>query len=130
MDVTARYSVADSEQLERSGGMPYERLLAPLDECTIVDCAEVPRQRLEFEIAERPSTQIYTIRRPDIARLMTSCWICSVPSKMSWISRFEGKIPAQGTSVDHKTRVFGPETHIYSPICKQFLVLRKGSIDS
>ena len=58
MDVTARYSVADSEQLERSGGMLYERLLAPLDERTIVDCAKVPRARLEFEIADRPSTQI------------------------------------------------------------------------
>ena len=34
---------------------------------------------------DRPSTQIYTIRSPEMARLMTSCWICSVPSKMSWI---------------------------------------------
>ena len=65
-----------------------------------------------------------------MAREITNCWICSVPSKMSWISRFEDKIPAQGTSVDHKTPAFGPETPIYSPIRKQFLVLGKGSIDS
>jgi hypothetical protein len=25
----------------------------------------------------------YSMRNPEIARLMTSCWICSVPSKMS-----------------------------------------------
>ena len=25
----------------------------------------------------------YSIRIPEIARAMTSCWICSVPSKMS-----------------------------------------------
>ena len=25
----------------------------------------------------------YSMRRPVIARAMTSCWICSVPSKMS-----------------------------------------------
>jgi hypothetical protein len=28
-----------------------------------------------------------SVRRPLIAREMTSCWICSVPSKMSQISR-------------------------------------------
>ena len=28
-------------------------------------------------------TICYSIRRPEIARPMTSCWICSVPSKMS-----------------------------------------------
>ena len=28
----------------------------------------------------------YSIRRPEIAREMTSCWICSVPSKMSMVS--------------------------------------------
>jgi len=27
----------------------------------------------------------YSMRIPEMARLMTSCWICSVPSKMSWI---------------------------------------------
>jgi hypothetical protein len=30
--------------------------------------------------------EIHSIRRPDMAREMTSCWICSVPSKMSWIT--------------------------------------------
>jgi hypothetical protein len=29
----------------------------------------------------------YSIRKPEIARAITSCWICSVPSKMSKISR-------------------------------------------
>ncbi len=29
----------------------------------------------------------YSIRRPLIALEMTSCWICSVPSKMSMVSR-------------------------------------------
>jgi len=90
---------------------------------------EAPNARPRLELA-CDLYFTYSIRIPEMAREMTNCWICSVPSKMSWISRFEGKIPAQGTSVDHKTRVFGPETHIYSPICKQFLVLRKGSIDS
>jgi hypothetical protein len=28
----------------------------------------------------------YSNRRPEMARLITSCWICSVPSKMSWIT--------------------------------------------
>ena len=28
---------------------------------------------------------LYSIRKPEIARLITSCWICSVPSKMSWV---------------------------------------------
>ena len=28
----------------------------------------------------------YSIRKPLIAREMTSCWICSVPSKMSMVS--------------------------------------------
>jgi len=31
------------------------------------------------------SNEIYRIRTPEIARLITSCWICSVPSKMSKI---------------------------------------------
>jgi hypothetical protein len=29
----------------------------------------------------------YSIRSPEIALEMTSCWICSVPSKMSMVSR-------------------------------------------
>ena len=28
---------------------------------------------------------IYSIRRPDMARAMTSCWISEVPSKIVWI---------------------------------------------
>jgi len=27
----------------------------------------------------------YSIRSPLMAREITSCWICSVPSKMSWV---------------------------------------------
>ena len=27
----------------------------------------------------------YSMRMPEMARLITNCWICSVPSKMSWI---------------------------------------------
>ena len=30
-------------------------------------------------------TRIYSIRRPEMARLMTSCWISDVPSKIVWI---------------------------------------------
>ena len=29
----------------------------------------------------------YSMRRPEMARAMTSCWICSVPSKMSKVCR-------------------------------------------
>jgi hypothetical protein len=29
--------------------------------------------------------RIYSIRRPDIARAITSCWISRVPSKIVWI---------------------------------------------
>ncbi len=39
------------------------------------------------ERENRQPTQRYSIRRPEIARLITSCWICSVPSKMSWVLR-------------------------------------------
>jgi len=27
----------------------------------------------------------HSIRMPEMAREITSCWICSVPSKMSWV---------------------------------------------
>jgi len=40
-------------------------------------------RRSTFGSAATPTT--YSMRRPEIARLMTSCWICSVPSKMSKI---------------------------------------------
>ena len=46
-----------------------------------------------------------------MAREMTSCWICSVPSKMSWISRFEYKTPAHRIFADHRTMVCGPQNH-------------------
>jgi hypothetical protein len=29
--------------------------------------------------------ELYSIRIPEMAREITSCWICSVPSKMSWV---------------------------------------------
>ena len=37
----------------------------------------------------------YSIRRPDIARAITSCWISLVPSKIVWIklSAFSGVVP-------------------------------------
>ena len=34
----------------------------------------------------RPARPIYSIRMPDIARAITSCWISLVPSKIVWIS--------------------------------------------
>ena len=34
------------------------------------------------EIGER----IYSTRRPEIARAMTSCWISEVPSKIVWLT--------------------------------------------
>ena len=33
-----------------------------------------------------PSPPIYSIRRPDIARAITSCWISLVPSKIVWLT--------------------------------------------
>ena len=33
----------------------------------------------------RAAGQRYSMRKPEIAREITSCWICSVPSKMSMI---------------------------------------------
>ncbi len=40
---------------------------------------------------QRPEVS-YSIRRPEMAREITSCWICSVPSKMSkvWLGRSAG----------------------------------------
>ena len=37
---------------------------------------------------------LYSMRRPEIARAITNCWISLVPSKMVWI--FEGAhLPTQ-----------------------------------
>jgi hypothetical protein len=36
--------------------------------------------------ARHPSTGIYSIRRPEIARAITSCWISLVPSKIVWFT--------------------------------------------
>src|SRR5690606_5770631 len=36
----------------------------------------------------------YSIRRPEMARPITSCWICSVPSKMSKIFEGPPEMPA------------------------------------
>jgi hypothetical protein len=42
------------------------------------------RGRRHQTIRPRPgSIAGYSMRMPDAARAMTSCWICSVPSKMS-----------------------------------------------
>ena len=35
--------------------------------------------------ASEPVEQIYSMRKPDIAREITSCWISLVPSKIVWI---------------------------------------------
>jgi hypothetical protein len=38
----------------------------------------------ELAAGRRQKRQVsYSMQRPLIARAMTSCWICSVPSKMS-----------------------------------------------
>jgi hypothetical protein len=39
----------------------------------------------ERVVQARDETSSYSIRKPEMARPMTSCWICSVPSKMSKI---------------------------------------------
>jgi hypothetical protein len=56
-------------------------------------------------IADRPSTRNHSIRRPEIAREMTSCWICSVPSKMSWLT-FTGFVNAAQCCHVPLTRAF------------------------
>ena len=44
------------------------------------------RQRRQARVQRRlGGTRIYSMRRPEIARLMTSCWISLVPSKIVWI---------------------------------------------
>jgi hypothetical protein len=35
---------------------------------------------------EPPGTQNYSIRKPLIARAITSCWISDVPSKIVWLT--------------------------------------------
>ena len=42
-------------------------------------------ERWRLARARRATALVDRLRRPLIARLMTSCWICSVPSKMSMI---------------------------------------------
>ena len=42
----------------------------------------------------------YSIHSPLIARLITSCWICSVPSKMSMVSRFHLAVPHESVTCD------------------------------
>ena len=45
------------------------------------------RDEQQTSAATRPSeSQIYSIRRPLIARAITSCWISDVPSKIVWLS--------------------------------------------
>jgi hypothetical protein len=40
------------------------------------------------------------MRIPEIARLITSCWICSVPSKMSWNESDRHSCPARPLTCD------------------------------
>jgi hypothetical protein len=42
-----------------------------------------PTRRARVRTWRRSGRRSYSMRRPLIAREMTSCWICSVPSKMS-----------------------------------------------
>jgi hypothetical protein len=59
---------------------------ADLDERTFVaaDDAQIAQTRLDHWLAPSERNALtYSIRSPLIARAMTSCWICSVPSKMS-----------------------------------------------
>jgi hypothetical protein len=42
----------------------------------------------------------YSIRRPLIALDMTSCWICSVPSKMSMVSRMRPTVSPESVTCD------------------------------
>ena len=39
--------------------------------------------------------EYYSIRRPEIARAMTSCWISDVPSKIVWIFGETSSEPAR-----------------------------------
>ena len=48
------------------------------------DRAPAPAPLTGDSAAWRPT--IYSIRRPEIARLMTSCWISDVPSKIVWFN--------------------------------------------
>ncbi len=53
------------------------------------------RDEQQTSAATRPSeSQIYSIRRPEIARAITSCWISLVPSKIVWltVSSFPGVV--------------------------------------
>ena len=58
------------------------------------DRDQAPRT-CEPRLTPRPARTNYSIRRPDIARAMTSCWISEVPSKIVWIklSAFSGAVP-------------------------------------
>jgi hypothetical protein len=42
-----------------------------------------PYERVGTQQERETAASGYSIRSPLIARAMTSCWICSVPSKMS-----------------------------------------------
>ena len=46
---------------------------------------------------QRPEPS-YSMRRPEVARAMTSCWICSVPSKMSKLCRSRSAGPGKSVS--------------------------------
>jgi hypothetical protein len=43
----------------------------------------------------------YSIRRPEIALEITSCWICSVPSKMSMLSRSRLNVSPESVTCAH-----------------------------
>jgi len=59
----------------------YQRLLAP---GRVVTSAE--RTSLDRAMRRAAVFESYSIRRPEIARLMTNCWISLVPSKIVWLT--------------------------------------------
>ena len=50
-----------------------------------VDPVRAARIRMESKGA-KPLVESYSIRRPEMALLMTSCWISLVPSKIVWLT--------------------------------------------
>jgi hypothetical protein len=86
----------DGRSFVRTGGNPRDQRLRAVSahpapqfgRKTRGSCSDDPREssraRRPQGHRQRTKPQVsYSMRRPLIARAMTSCWICSVPSKMS-----------------------------------------------
>lgn len=48
-------------------------------------CSDVARPRVNLGAAAACPQETHSIRKPEIAREITSCWISLVPSKIVWI---------------------------------------------